>query len=135
MPNATENEHAQYILLVEDDVFLRDIFSRKLQNSSFDLLTADNSKDAIEIAQEKHPQVILLDLNLPGESGFEVLKAVKGDEKLKDIIVLILTNSVLSEDIIKSNELQADDFLTKANFSMDEILERIESHLERKVVG
>jgi len=127
----SKDSPSRSLLLVEDDSFLRDIISRKLIES-FELLSTTGGEEAIAIAKEKKPLVILLDLNLPGLNGFEVLKKIRADEELKDTLVLILTNSVLSQDVIKSNELQADDFLTKANFSTDEIVERIEKHLEAK---
>lgn len=134
MAEGESGPHKSLILLVEDDAFLRSIFSRKLQDSSFDLITVDNGEDALQTAREKKPDVILLDLNLPGMNGFEVLKAVRSNETLKDALILILTNSVLNEDVIKSNELKADDFLTKANFSMDEIIERIENHVAKRAI-
>lgn len=134
MPGDEGENKKDLILLIEDDPFLRDIFSRKLQGSSFGLLTATEGKQALELAREKRPTVVLLDLNLPGVDGFEILKEIRADEVLKDTLVLVLTNSVLSEDITKSNELKADDFLTKANFNMDEIIERIEQHVAKKAV-
>ena len=132
MAEGDSGVHKKLILLVEDDAFLRDIFSRKMRDSSFDLISVDNGEEAIRAARERKPDVILLDLNLPDANGFEVLKTIRSDESLKQTLVLILTNSVLSEDVIRSNELKADDFLTKANFSMEEIIERIESHMAKR---
>lgn len=122
------------LLLIEDDNFLRDIFGRKLKGS-FELLTASDAETALSLAKEKRPLVILLDLNLPDGNGFDILKEIRADQNLKDTLVLILTNSVLSQDVITSNELKADDFLTKANFSTDEIIEKIEKHLAEKNIS
>jgi|OM-RGC.v1.026052950 DNA-binding response OmpR family regulator len=121
-------EHKDSILLVEDDAFLRDIFGRKLRDI-FQLHTTDSGKQAIEIAREHKPVAILLDLNLPEENGFDILRQIRADKDIGNTLVLILTNSVLSEDAVRSNELKADDFLTKADFSTDEIIARISSHL------
>ena len=122
------------VLLVEDDNFLRDIFSRKLSDT-FDLTSTASGKEALEIVKEKKPILVLLDLNLPDENGFDVLREIRENEELKDTLVLILTNSVLSEDITKSNELKADDFITKADFSMDDIINRIEKHIQSRVLS
>lgn len=121
------------VLLVEDDTFLCDIFLRKAEES-FRVLVSHDGEEALKIAEEQCPDVILLDLNLPGENGFDILKKIRSNKRTEHILVLILTNSVLSEDAIRSNELKADDFLTKANFSIEEIISRMESHLADRVV-
>ena len=119
------------VLLVEDDTFLRDIFIRKA-SETFTVLSTSEAKDVLSIAREHIPDVVLLDLNLPDGNGFDILRQIREDETLKATLVLILTNSVLSEDAMRSSELKADDFLTKANFSVEEIIQRIESHMANK---
>ncbi len=126
-----ENNSKRLVLLVEDDKFLCEIFSKKV-SETFVVEAVDNEKDALEIAVEKRPDVILLDLNLAEGNGFDILKKIRRDSGLSGTLVLIITNSVLSEDAIKSSELQADDFITKANFSVEEIIERMEDHLSRR---
>lgn len=133
MASPESKEHTYHILLVEDDVFLRDMFQRKLQNSPFSLTLTGTADEAISIINKEKPDIVLLDLNLPEGSGFTVLETIRRDPELANTLVLVLTNSVLNEDVIKSHELKADDFLTKANFSLDEILERIEQHIARKL--
>lgn len=133
MASPEPKEHTYHILLVEDDAFLRDMFERKLQNSPFSLTLTGTADEAISIINKEKPDIVLLDLNLPEGSGFTVLETIRRDPELANTLVLVLTNSVLNEDVIKSHELKADDFLTKANFSLDEILERIEQHIARKL--
>ena len=80
-------------------------------------------------AEAPRPQLILLDLNMPRMDGREVLAAVKGDEKLRSIPVVVLTTSALDEDVLRSYELRANAFVTKP-VDLDqftEIVQRIES--------
>lgn len=133
MEEETQSTGKPLVLLVEDDKFLCEIFSRKAGNV-FNVIATSSGKEALEIAKTKRPDVILLDLNLPDGNGFDILKKIRSDKELGDTLVLILTNSVLSEDAIRSNELRADDFLTKANFSMDDIIARMEDHLSKKAL-
>lgn len=130
-PSDTENNalSERKILAVEDDVFLSNLLSQKLSESGGTLFNAERGEEALRIAQEKNPDVILLDILLPGMDGFEVLKRLKMDEKTKDIPVIILSNLGQKQDIEKGEELGAELFLTKATFTLDEILEKIESVL------
>ena len=97
-------------------------------------MTASTGEQALSIAAEKSPDAVLLDLNLPDGNGFDILKKIREIGSLKNTLILILTNSVLSEDVIKSSELKAGDFLTKANFSIEEIIERIEKHFAEQII-
>ena len=134
MPPKEATQDKPLILLVEDDGFLRDIFSRKL-SSNFGIKSTDNGEEAISIIIKDAPALVLLDLNLPEESGFDILRKIRENDKIKDTLVFILTNSVLSEDLKTSNELHADDFITKADFTLDEIIEKIEKHLSSKILS
>jgi CheY-like chemotaxis protein len=114
--------HPIEILLVEDDPgdvrLTREALKEgKVRNS---LTVARDGVEALQIlrregahAKAARPDVILLDLNLPRMDGREVLKAIKSDEKLKRIPVVVLTTSNADEDVVKSYELQANCYVTK----------------------
>jgi len=85
---------------------------------------------ALELARDKTPNLILLDLMIPSPDGIRVLKILKEDEKLKSIPVIILSAMSLEENIIEGFEIGADDYLTKP-FSPKELLLRIERTLNR----
>ncbi|HEY4518290.1 MAG TPA: response regulator [Candidatus Paceibacterota bacterium] len=119
------------ILIIEDDRFLREIAGQKLEAEGFAVMSATNGKEALEIlATKARPNIIVLDLILPGMSGYEILEKVKQDVNLKDIPVLILSNLGQEEDIDKAKKLGATDYLVKAHFSFAEIIKKI-----REIVG
>ncbi|MDZ7726294.1 MAG: response regulator [Candidatus Campbellbacteria bacterium] len=113
------------VLAVEDDLFLKELLAGKLSDDEFDVSYAATGEDALELADSEKPDIILLDILLPGMSGFEVLEKLKADEGTKDIPVVILSNFGQTEDIEKGKSLGAVDFLVKANNSLDAIVEKV----------
>lgn len=112
------------ILLVEDDKFLRELLVRKLETSGFNVLFAVDGEEALKKIKENIPQLILLDLVLPGIDGFDVLKRIKENPLTKDIPVVILSNLGQQEEVEKGIRLGADDYLIKAHFTPDEIIKK-----------
>lgn len=113
------------VLVVEDDKFLRELFVRKMFNEGFDVESAIDADQVFEILANKKPEIILLDLILPGVDGFEILRMIKRDDNLKDIPVMVISNLGQKEDIDRAIELGAVDFLIKANYTLDEIIARV----------
>lgn len=120
----------QHILLVEDDPFLSDIYSTKLENVGFDIDVVYDGEAVFKKIEEKLPELILLDIVLPKIDGFEVLKKLKSDSRFSKIPVILLTNLGQKEDIDKGMSLGAQDYLIKANFIPSEIVEKIKSFLK-----
>ncbi|MCD5385019.1 MAG: response regulator [Candidatus Pacebacteria bacterium] len=114
------------ILVVEDDKFLRELITQKLIREGYDVKGAVDGEDGVIKIKEEKPDIILLDLILPGIDGFEVLTKVKDDPELKDIPVLILSNLGQRDDVERGLKLGAVDFLIKAHFTPGEIIEKIE---------
>ena len=118
------------VMLVEDDVFLSDLIAKKLSKQGTKLLHAANGEDAIRLLQnEDVPDIILLDIILPGVNGFEVLGKIKQDGKTKAIPVIILSNLDQQSDLDRGKELGAVKFLIKATVTLDEIVKEAESVL------
>jgi len=113
------------VLVVEDDKFLRELLVRKLFGEGFTIESAIDARGAFEILSNWKPQIILLDLILPGEDGFSILEKIKKDNNLADVPVIILSNLGQQEDIDRAMALGAMDFMVKANFTLDEIIEKI----------
>lgn len=113
------------ILVVEDDNFLRDLLARKLGQENCQFIAAIDGENALKLMNENKPSIVLLDLILPGIDGFEVLTQIKQNEQIKDVPVVILSNLGQDSDIQRAKELGADDFLIKANFSIDEVISKI----------
>ena len=117
------------ILVVEDDTFLRELIVRKLGREGYEVSEAVDGEEGVKQATAQKPDIILLDLILPGIDGFEVLRKLKEDDALSSIPVLILSNLGQKEDIEKGMKLGAKDFLIKAHFTPGEIIEKIKTIL------
>lgn len=125
----SEEKNSQ-ILLVEDDKFLRGLLARKLEACGYQIETAITGEEAVKKAKEKTPQLILLDLVLPGIDGFEALAMIKSDDKLKAVPVLILSNLGQREEVEKGLKLGAEDYIIKAHFTPDEIIAKVKQHIK-----
>lgn len=114
LPFHLRNEGAmkRKILLVEDEEDVLYLAKIRLEEAGFEVLSANNTKDAQEIIFNQNPDVILLDLLLPGEQGEEFCKRLKSDEKLKDIPVILFT-AMAHDAAGKMKESGADDYISK----------------------
>ncbi len=120
------------ILIVEDDKFLRDLITQKLWKEGFDVVEAVDGEHGLKKVKEVKPDLILLDLILPGIDGFAVLAETKKDPGLALIPVIILSNLGQRDDIEKGLKLGAVDYLIKAHFTPGEIIEKVKKVLEEK---
>ena len=108
------------ILIVEDDTAMQKIYQTTLSKAGYQTLQALTTDEGAAQAQ-KHPNLILLDIMLPGnKNGFDLLEALKKDEKLKNIPVIILTN--LESEKKTALEIGAVDYLIKANISLEDLV-------------
>jgi DNA-binding response OmpR family regulator len=117
------------ILIVEDDKFLRELIAKKLKNEGFDVVEAVDGEEGLKKIKEERPDLVLLDLILPGIDGFEVLARVKEDPNLAQIPVIILSNLGQREEVERGLKLGASDYLIKAHFTPGEIVEKIKNIL------
>ncbi|MCA9154145.1 MAG: response regulator [Pirellulaceae bacterium] len=107
------------LLVVEDSATDAEVLSYYLRKSrrGFEVQLVRDGNAALETLRdespEQRPKLVLLDLNLPKLGGFEVLRAIKTDPRLSELPVVILTASVLEEDLERANHLQADAYLSK----------------------
>ncbi|OJI09454.1 MAG: response regulator [Candidatus Vogelbacteria bacterium CG10_big_fil_rev_8_21_14_0_10_49_38] len=119
------------ILIVEDDEFLRSLNAKKLESEGYAVSVSPDGTSAIELIPEELPDLVFLDLLLPGgKDGFDVLTAIKADEKTKNIPVVVFSNLGQAEDIKKAKDLGAIDFLIKANFTLDDVVTKIKEILK-----
>jgi DNA-binding response OmpR family regulator len=119
------------VLIVEDDKFLSELISTKLTKEGFDIVPATDGETGLQKAISEKPHIILLDIMLPGMSGFEVLENLKKnpDQSVASIPVLILSNFGQESKVQQGLALGAKDYLVKANFTTGEIVEKIKNTL------
>ena len=117
------------ILVIEDDKFLRELLERKLREEGFTVSSANNGEEGLNKIQEEKPELVLLDLILPGIDGFEILKKIRENPELSHIPIIVLSNLGQQEDIKRAKSLGAKDYLVKAYFTLGEIVDKIKSYL------
>jgi len=117
------------VLIIEDDQFLRDLASRKLKQEGFQVDVAIDGTEGLVKIEKNKPDVVLLDIILPGLDGFDILKKVRGhkEKAVSQMVVILLSNLGQEADVAKGQRLGADDYLIKANFTIDEIIEKIKA--------
>lgn len=118
------------ILIVEDDEFLRSLTAKRLEREDYKVSVAVDGEAAIAAVAADKPDLILLDLLLPGINGFDVLTKVRADANLAATPIIVFSNLGQREDIEKAKKLGATDFLIKANFTLDDVVVKISSILK-----
>ena len=113
------------ILLVEDYPFLIDIYTTKLKESGFGVEVASDGESALRKVKEKEPDLVILDIVLPQLDGWEILRQIKSDPKLKNIKIIILSNLGQKEEVERGVELGAVKYLIKAHYTPSQVVEEI----------
>lgn len=124
---------ARRILLAEDDRFLRKAASTALRQKGYEVLSASDGQEALRLAREQAPDLILLDLIMPKVQGFEVLRRLKADPATRSIPVIVLTN--LGQDADRDAALSdgAREYLIKAELSLDALAAAVNRALAEAV--
>lgn len=120
------------VLVVEDDQLMAGLLAEKLAKADFDVRLAVDGEIALKELENDVPDIILLDLILPGMSGFEILAKVKEDERTKAVPVIILSNLGSREEIDKGMKLGATSYLIKANVLIEEVVKKIRETISQK---
>lgn len=120
---------ASTILLIEDDLMLSNMYSEKFRLEGYNVLSCRNGEDGVKVAQEKKPDLIVLDLILPRLSGLDVLVLLNQDQSTKEIPVIILTN--VADPVQNKRALQfgAKEYLVKAMHTPEEIVTKVKRYL------
>jgi len=121
------------VLLVEDDTFLREICSKKLVKEGFTVFEAVDGEQVIREINQIEPDIVLLDIILPALDGFGVLTSIRQNknDKIKTVPVIMLSNLGQEDDIKKAMEIGANNYLVKAHFTTDEIVDKIKALLNK----
>ena len=117
------------ILVVEDENKIAQLVRDYLENAGYRVVMAHDGKTAMAQFRHEHPDLIVLDLNLPGMDGLDVARAVRRAQSARGTPIIMLTARVQEMDRIIGLELGADDYVTKP-FSTRELVERVKSFLE-----
>lgn len=119
------------ILLAEDDKFISRAYTDGFKRAGLEVINAYDGNETLEKAKTEKPDLILLDLIMPEKNGFEALTDIKTDPELKKIPVIVLSNLGQDSDIERAQELGAEDYMIKANFSMADVVNKIKEYMAK----
>ena len=124
-----ESPKKKIILLIEDDVFMGQLLGQALERAGFALIAAHSGAEGVTKFREAKPDLILLDLILPDQNGFEALRQIRRLPGGVDAKVLVLSNLARESQFEEAKRLGVVDYLVKVNFSLDEVLAKIRETL------
>lgn len=117
------------ILLVEDDIALAAVYKSRLELEDFDTKEVHNGEDALAVAKEYKPDLILLDAMMPKISGFDVLDILRNTPETAGIKVIMLTALSQAKDKERAEELGVNDYLVKSQVVIGDVVDRVKHHL------
>ncbi len=121
---------AKKILIAEDDEFLTSLLKNRLEREQFKVVGTKNGDEVISLIKESRPDLVLLDIILPGRLGFEILEEVHDDAKLSKIPFMVMSNLGQEEDIKRAKELGVIEYFVKARVMIDEMIAKVSSFLQ-----
>jgi DNA-binding response OmpR family regulator len=119
-----------YVLIVDDDELVARTVERSLRSDDFKIAIAQDGESGLRLARKRAPDLVILDVIMPGLDGYEVCRAMRADSLLAEVPILFLTAKIKEEDRINGFLAGADDYLTKP-FNLDELLLRVRAILRR----
>jgi DNA-binding response OmpR family regulator len=125
----TNTSKGKKILLVEDDDGLANVYQTRLEAEGFSVRRVPNGEDALSVAVEFKPDLILLDVMMPKVSGFDVLDILRNTPETTNVKIVMLTALSQDSDKQKAEKLGADDYLVKSQVVIADVVERIKHHL------
>ncbi|MDO8573037.1 MAG: response regulator [bacterium] len=129
----TETTHQKKkVLIIEDDTFFANLIARGCRNENLEFEIAIGGEEGVSRAREVSPDLIVLDILMPGIDGFQVLEMLKNEPALAGIPVIVLSNLSQEDDVKKGYALGAVDYLVKASLNLNEIVEKMKYHLAKK---
>lgn len=116
---------AKKILIIEDEEIILNLLQKKLAQEGYEVSTAPNGYEGLEKIKKEKPDLILLDIIMPKMGGFEVLEEMRKDNDLKNIPVIVVSNSGQPVELDRAQELGAKDWLIKTEFDPQEVVEKV----------
>jgi len=123
-------ESKKTILIVEDDEILMRALYLLFHKGEYTIASANDGETALNMTERLKPDIVLLDLLMPKMNGFDYLRSVKANSKLKDIPVIVLSNLGDKDDIEKAKSLGAEDYFIKSNTDLSVLFDKVKKRLE-----
>ena len=127
----TETDEKPTILVADDEEDVRELVTYRLTRSGYDVIGARDGLEALELATQRAPDLMVLDVMMPKLDGYELTRRVRAEEALRSIPVILLTARSQETDVDRGFEVGADDYLRKP-FNPDELVARVRAVLGRR---
>ncbi|MFH1522883.1 MAG: response regulator [Patescibacteria group bacterium] len=128
-----KNKEKKIILIAEDEVATLTVLADKLRDQGYEVLKAEDGEVALQKALNAHPDLILLDIVMPKQDGIKTLEKLRQDKWGKDANVMLLSNLNDSASLAQAVIFGVKDYLVKSDWSLDEVVKKIEEKLARNV--
>ena len=119
------------VLVADDEQDIRDLVAHRLGRSGYEVMSAANGEEALNLARERTPAIAILDVMMPKMNGYEVTRALRAGAETKDVAVILLSASVQESDVSEGFDAGANDYLKKP-FSPQELKARVQAVLGRR---
>lgn len=117
------------VLVAEDDKFYASIYQTKLEREGYRVAIAKDGDEAVAMAAELKPSLLLLDLIMPVKDGFEALKELRANPEIQELKVIVFSNLGQEDDIERVKQQGVTDYLVKTNISIQEMIDKVKQHL------
>lgn len=118
-------EQTKKVLLLEDEEIIIELLERKLKQQGYEISVARNGEQGLAMMKKEKPDVVLLDIIMPKMGGFEVMEEMNKQEQLKNIPVIIISNSGQPVELDRAKELGVKDWLIKTEFDPQEVIDKV----------
>jgi len=120
---------AKKILLVEDEEIMIDLLQKKLTKEGYEISVARDGEAGLKVMKEARPDLVLLDIIMPKMGGFEVMEEMGKDKELKEIPVIVISNSGQPVELDRAQRLGAKDWLIKTEFDPQEVIDKVKKQV------
>ena len=119
-------------LIIEDDKFLNKVLANKFRKEGFEVSQAVNGDEGIRRVIDERPDIVLLDIMLPGKDGFEVLTEIRANKHVKDTPVIIISNLGQGADIARAKDLGVEMYVLKTDMNLSDVVEHAKEEITKK---
>jgi DNA-binding response OmpR family regulator len=121
----TDTANKKTVLLVEDDKNIRELYAMALINAGFNIIMAQNGKQGVDMAIEHHPDLVLLDIDMPIMNGHEAAKNIRLDTWGKNARIVFLTNHSDAQNVAHAIMLKPEDYIVKVNVPVKDVVNQV----------
>ena len=130
MTTMTENSDKPLVLVADDDPDILSLVSLRLEKAGYEVVSANDGREAYDAVQERRPDAAILDVRMPEMDGLELIRSIRADEQSKDMLVIALSARVREANIAEGLEAGADEYMQKP-FSGKQLVELVEAKLPK----